>query len=171
MKNQASDKVKARNDSILDMFRLDISNFDNPTFEGMRMVAGYRITLYQARTGIMPDYEDWYRDFIEAAGTKFSGIAGMAFNSAWHSVLGSAFPESSAPKEPEKPPVEMLDVESCLIEIEAITEAFQYSLSELHQSITENKQLCGLKGNASVLSGLNIGLTGVVDRYRKLLGV
>ena len=147
--------------SLLETFRADIGNLERPSFNNLKIVAAYRLALWQEKAGITtPIREDWRKAFIEAAGKENEGVAAGAFDSAWSEKYTPAR-AAEAENTPARD-IDYLDVESCLIEIETIIDAQRYALQEVASIETRDLRL---EECTTILRGLNTGLTNTVEKY------
>jgi len=151
--------------SLLETFRADIGNLERPSFNNLKIVAAYRLALWQEEARIMtPIRDDWRKAFIEAAGKENEGVAASAFDSAWSEKYLPGQPAAKTAEAENNPPhdIDYLDVESCLIEIETIIDAQRYALQEVDSIETRDPRL---EECSSILRGLNTGLTNTVEKY------
>lgn len=151
--------------SLLETFRADIGNLERPSFNNLKIVAAYRLALWQEEARIMtPIREDWRKIFIEAAGEVHAGVAAGAFDSAWSEKYSPGkVAETVEAANILARDIDYLDVESCLIEIEAIADA-QHRIMQEVDSVLENRDP-RLEDCAKILRGLNTGLTNTVEKY------
>ncbi len=155
--------------SLLEMFRSELSNFERPSLNNLKFVAGYRLALWQQRKSIvLPIKDNWRNAFVEAAGEANAEVAATAFDSAWLELYGQ--PEVSAPAAIRD--ICYLDVEEMLIEADAVFDAVEYTAKDIiHLASGGDSKRKELTAKCVVLEALSGAFRRIDESYRQKFGL